>query len=260
MEVVASGVVLRRERLREPPQPLGHHGSDLVFGQVIEELLRAGRLGAGDQPVVEGREGNALFGQLPLDVLMPVEADPWGIGEVGADLDKQGTEVLVYQVEVVAIAHHRPAREPGVRLTGVDADLLDRAEAGETLLGGADVQDTLPLAKALEPLSRRVVLALSLGEGHDLHTLPFGEVMDGLDEGVADRGDRHRRSHLGTPMDLEEGRHPAAGLQPWLIQVRIKPVDPFDVQGDMVFEQLSDGLVYQDRRPRLTARPRATRR
>jgi hypothetical protein len=39
-------------------------------------------------------------------------------------------------------------------------------------------------------------------------------------------------------MGLEEGRHAAAGLQPWLIQVQIQPVDPFEVQGDMVLQPL----------------------
>ena len=61
-------------------------------------------------------------------------------------------------------------------------------------------------------------------------------------------------------MDLEEGRHPAAGLQPWLIQVEVQPIDPFEVQGDMLLQQLSDGLVYHDCRPRLTSWPRATHR
>jgi len=41
---------------------------------------------------------------------------------------------------------------------------------------------------------------------------------------------------LGAAMDLEEGGDAAASLQPRLIQVQIQPVDPFEVQGDMIFQ------------------------
>ena len=61
-----------------------------------------------------------------------------------------------------------------------------------------------------------------------------------------DRGQQHRRGDLGPAMGLEEGRHCAARLQPWLIPVEIQPIDPFEVQGDMLREQLSDGLLYPD--------------
>ena len=260
LEVVAGRVVRRREGVREPSQPLGHHRRDPLRAQVIEDLLRAGGIGAGEQPVVQGLEGNALFGQLPLDVLMAVETDPRGVGEVGAELDEQGTEVLIDQVEVVVVAHHRPAGEPGVRLTGVGAALLDHAEAGKALLGGADVQDALRAGEVLQPFPGDLVFALPLAEGNDIDPFALGKGMDRLDEVPTDRGHQHRRGDLGPAMGLEEGRHPAAGLQPWLIQVEIQPVDPFEIQGDMVLEQLSDGLVYHDCRPRLTSWPRATRR
>ena len=67
-------------------------------------------------------------------------------------------------------------------------------------------------------------------------------------------------SPRGPAMGLEEGRHCAARLQPWLIPVEIQPIDPFEVQGDMLREQLSDGLLYPDCRRRLTPWSRATRR
>jgi hypothetical protein len=222
--------------------------------------LCAGRISAGEQPVVQDLEGNPLFGQLPFDVLMTVAADPRGVGEVRAELDEQRTKVLIDQVEVVVVAHHRPTGEPGAGLAGLGVALLDHAEAGEMLLRGADVQHPLRAGKVLQPLAGDLVFALPLEEGDDVDPFAFGKGVDRLDEVPTDRGHQHRRSDLGTPMDLEEVGNAPAGLQPRLIQVQIQPVDPFEVQGDMVFQQLSDGLVYHDCRPRLTSWPRTTRR
>jgi hypothetical protein len=47
-------------------------------------------------------------------------------------------------------------------------------------------------------------------------------------------------------MLLEEGRHPATGLQHGLIGIEIEAVDPFDVQSDLFFQQLTQILVYHD--------------
>jgi hypothetical protein len=35
-------------------------------------------------------------------------------------------------------------------------------------------------------------------------------------------------------MPFEEGDHPAAALQPWLVEVEIESVDAFDVQSNML--------------------------
>ena len=191
---------------------------------------------------------------------MAVEADPSGVGEVGGELDEQGAEVLVHQVEVVVVAHHCAAGEPGIGLTGVDADLLDDAEGGEPFLRRADVEHALGGTEGLEALAGDVVLALPLVKGDDLNPLAFGEVMDRPDEGMGHRRHQRGRCHLGPPMALEEGRHPTAGLQHGLVQVQVQPVDPFDVQDDLPLQHLTHRLSYHDRRPRLTPWLQATRR
>jgi hypothetical protein len=121
-------------------------------------------------------------------------------------------------------------------LAGVGAARLDHGEAGETLLGGADVEHTVGGGEGLESLPGDVVLTLPLDEAHDLDPLALGKDVDGLDEVPTDRGHQHRRGDLGAAMDLEEGGDAAASLQPRLIQVQIQPVDPFEVQGDMIFQ------------------------
>ena len=59
-------------------------------------------------------------------------------------------------------------------------------------------------------------------------------------------------------MPLEEGHHPAARLQHRLVEVQVQPVDPFEVQDYLIFQQLTDGLFYHDSRPRLTTWRSAT--
>jgi hypothetical protein len=47
-------------------------------------------------------------------------------------------------------------------------------------------------------------------------------------------------------MVLEEGRHPATGLQHGLIGIEIEAVDTFNVQSYLIFQQLTQILVYHD--------------
>ena len=211
--VEARRVVRSGEGIGQAREPLAHQRLDLGCVEFVEDLLQAHRIGTGQYPVVERLKGDPLLGQLPLGVLMAVEADPCGVGEVGGELDEQGAEVLVHQVEVVLVA------QPG--------DLI---------------------------------LALSLGKSDHLHSLALGEVADRLDKGMAHRPHQRRRGHLGPAVDLEEGRHPAAGLQHGLVQVQVQPVDPFDVQNDLPLQQFAHGLSYHDSRPRLTSWLHATRR
>ena len=72
LKVVAGRMVLGREGVREPCQPLGHQRGDLVLGQVIEELLRTLRIGAGEQPVVQGLEGSPSLANCRLTYSWPL--------------------------------------------------------------------------------------------------------------------------------------------------------------------------------------------
>ena len=57
--------------------------------------------------VVQRLEGDAFLGQLPLDVLVPVDAQLGVVGEVGAELEEEGAEVVVDAVEVEVVDHRR---------------------------------------------------------------------------------------------------------------------------------------------------------
>jgi hypothetical protein len=50
-------------------------------------LLQPPRVGTGENAVVQGLEGNAFLGQLPLDVFVTIDAQLGIVGEVAAELE-----------------------------------------------------------------------------------------------------------------------------------------------------------------------------
>jgi hypothetical protein len=189
---------------------------------------------------------------------MAIDAHVRGVGEVGGELDEQRPEVLIEQVEVVVITQHRTPAEPGKGVTGVLAEPLGDTEAGELLLGLADIEHTLGSGKTVQSLLGDLILALALGKGEDLHPLALGEVADGPHEGMTHGAHECGRGHLGTAMMFEEGRHAASALQHRLVQIQIQAIDPFHIQRDLLCQQLPHGLSYHACRPRLTLRLYAT--
>ena len=89
------------DRMREARQPLAQQRVDLRRVQFLGQTLRQRRIGAGQDAVVQRLERDAALGELPLDVLVAVDAQPGGVGEVRAELHEQRPEVVVDQIEVV---------------------------------------------------------------------------------------------------------------------------------------------------------------
>nr|VFK53760.1 MAG: hypothetical protein BECKTC1821F_GA0114240_100363 [Candidatus Kentron sp. TC] len=50
---------------------------------------------------------------------------------------------------------------------------------------------------------------------------------------------------------LEENRHPAFSLKHRLLRIQTHPIYPFDIQNHLIFQQFTDGLLYDDYQPRL---------
>jgi hypothetical protein len=151
------------------------------------------------------------------------------------------------------IAQHRAATEPGKGHTGTLTEFLGDAEAGKLLLRLADIEHALFSTEPLQELLGDLILALALGKRDDLDALALGKVVDRLDEGPAHRAHQSCGGHLGSAMALEESRHPRAGLQHGLVQIQIHPIDPFNIQRHFLCEQITDGMSYDECRPRLTS-------
>ena len=83
------------EGMRQTCQPLAQQRIDLGRRQAVAKLLQALGVGAGKDAVVQGLEGDAFLGQLPLDVFVAVDAQLGVVREVGAELQEERAEVFV---------------------------------------------------------------------------------------------------------------------------------------------------------------------
>jgi hypothetical protein len=79
----------------EAGEPLARERLDARGGEAVGDHLSAARIGASEQAVVECLEGDAGPRELALHVLVPVETELAGVGEVGAELDEERAEVAV---------------------------------------------------------------------------------------------------------------------------------------------------------------------
>ena len=52
---------------------------------------------------VERFEFDAAPGQLPVEILVPVDAELARVGKVGAELDEEGSEVFVHAVKIIVV-------------------------------------------------------------------------------------------------------------------------------------------------------------
>ena len=131
----------------------------------IAELPQSSGVSGAQNAVVQSLESNPFLGQLSLDVLMPVDAKLGVVGEVGAELEEERTEVLVDAIEVVMIDHGRAPHDPGIRLTGLGIAAFLGTEDRCFLLSLTHHDNPLSTAEARPVLLRDVVLALAFCEG-----------------------------------------------------------------------------------------------
>ena len=102
--VAIAGAAMRgREGMREAAEPLADDRVDLRGIEGVGDPLHARRLRTGADAIVEGLVRDVTLRELALEPLMPVEADLHRVGKVGAELDEEGTEVPIEQIEVVVI-------------------------------------------------------------------------------------------------------------------------------------------------------------
>jgi hypothetical protein len=88
---------------REDLQPLAEQSVDLGWGQPVTDPLQPRRVAGVVQPgepVVQGGEPDPGLGGLTFGVLVAVDTQPGVVGEVGAELEEERTEVGVEAVQV----------------------------------------------------------------------------------------------------------------------------------------------------------------
>ena len=111
---VARRPVRRRERMRQPAQPLPQQRIDLLGRQSFAQRLRPRRILAGQDAVIQRLVADPAQGELALEPLVAVDAKLRVVGKVAAKLQEERTEVPIHSVHVELIDHRRGAHQPGV--------------------------------------------------------------------------------------------------------------------------------------------------
>ena len=93
---VPGGTITPIERMGQPHKPFAQQAVDLLVVQPIADALQRLGVSAGQHAVVQRLERNTALAQLALGVLVAVDAQLGVVGEVRAELQEKGTEVLVY--------------------------------------------------------------------------------------------------------------------------------------------------------------------
>ena len=227
--------------MRQPPQPLAGERRDLLRRQPIAERLGPPGIATRENAVVEGLEGDPALAELPLHILVAVEAELGVVGEVGAELQKERAEVFIHGVEVEVVDHRRRAHEPGIGLAGRGVAALLGPQHGRLLLGSAHEHHALGGGEVLQVLRHHVVLPLTLLERDERDLVRLHEGVNGGDEPLADGIHQRRRGDGLAAVTPEEGGDPALVLQPRHVGVQVHPVDALDFQRDVLPQNLGDG-------------------
>ena len=237
---IAGLSVGHRIGVRQRCEPFAEKSLDLPFIESLRDALRRRRVPTAQEPVVERFEFDAPPGQLPLEILVPVEAELARVGKVGAELDEEGSEVFVHAVKIIVVYHGRGVVNPRDGAPALPEALADGARHASLLLGDADKEDTLPRFELPQPLVHDIVFAhpflkadnrgrLSLHEVEHLAAKPFAQ--------------GHRFLGRSEPVALvaaEIGCHSRCARQLRHIEVQIHAVDAFQLKDDIFTLEFRD--------------------
>ena len=173
---------------------------------------------------------------------MPVDAELGAVGEVGTELDEEGSEVLVDAIEVVEIDHRARINDP--RIIGLaDVSALGAGHP-RLFLRDPDEDDSLLLGETAQPLLHDVVLALALFKVNHLDALLLGKMLDPGHKALGHFGHLLGRGEAETEMLANEPRHAARAGQLRDIGVEIHPIDAFEFHDDFLLLEFGDILRH----------------
>ena len=120
-----------REWVRQAQQPFAHQRFDLRLRKLIAQLLQPLRLGTTNDSVFLRVATDAFLVQLPLDILVPVDAELGIVGKVGAKLQEERAEIVVDPIEVDMLHQGGRAYDPRISSAGsLISPLLRQEDAG----------------------------------------------------------------------------------------------------------------------------------
>ena len=229
------------ERLRQPGQPLAGEPVDLLVGQPVADPLHRGLVISGAERVVQGGEADARLEALPLGVLVPVEVDLPGVGEVAAEFHVERAEVSVEPVEIPVVDHRLLLAQPRVPFAGHRVPPLPGPPHPGLLPGHAGEQDLLPSVMAGQVLPGDLVFALAFREPDQVQVAGVDVVADVGGEPLGHRPHQRRGHELIAAVVAEEPVDALPVLQPRLAEGQQHPVDAADLQPHVTGQDLRGG-------------------
>ncbi len=157
-------------------EPLAEKSLDLLFVQPLRQTLSCRRIGAAQKPAVERFKFDVAPGQLPLEILVPVDAELARVGKIRAELEEEWPEVSVHTVEVVVVDHRARVVDPRNRASALPEALADGARYVCLFLGNADKDDALGGPELAQPFLHHVILAHPFLETDDLNVVALSKV------------------------------------------------------------------------------------
>ncbi len=181
-------------------------------------------------------ETDPLLLQLAFRVFVAIQAELGVVGEVGGELDEEGAEALVQDVEVVLVHHDLSAIEPRVRGARLRIAAFLRAKGGRLLLGLAHKNNAFVPMEGGQALQEYVVLALSPLKGDQRDSLVLGKSLNPPDEALR-HGVHEGRGRKGVASVVpKELNHSTVVLQVGYVGVEVQPIDALDLQGHVILE------------------------
>ena len=227
--------------MRQPGQPFAGEPVDLLVGQPVADPLHRGRVVSGGERVVQGGEADPGLEALPLGVLVPVEVDLPGVGEVAAEFHVERAEIGVEPVEIPVVDHRLLLAQPRVPLAGHRVPALPGPPHPGLLLGHPGEQDLLPAVMPGQVPPGHLVLALALREVDQVQAAGVDVVADVRGEPLGHRAHQRRGHELVPPVVAEEPVDALPVLQPRLAEGQQQPVDAADLQPHVTGQDLRGG-------------------
>src|SRR5262249_52376041 len=109
---ITGGAIVCRKRLRQSSQPFAHQSIDLLRRQFVAQPLH--QLGLAQDLMALSSASNATPRLVSWRLIVPVDAELYIVGKVGAKLQEKRPEVFIDTIKIVVIDHPGGFHDPRI--------------------------------------------------------------------------------------------------------------------------------------------------
>ena len=182
--------------------------------------------------------------ELTLQILVAIDTEFGRMGKVGAELDKERSEVFIQAVEIVEVHIGAAVIDPWDR-TAIAKGLAHRSGHARLFLGNADKDHSLLmlLFESAQPCLHNMVLALALFKPDQIDFVIEPKLHDRFHKGLG-----HLRELLGggkavSQIPAHKACNPRLAGQLGHVSIQIHPVNALQFQDHMFALEFGDTLA-----------------